>query len=86
MNAQIEILETISTEERVRHENVTATVRTYTGKVTNISDGQVTGEDGQHLASFSQYEGSDLNVNFTSGCDKAAVITRIDNFIALVGE
>ena len=81
MKEDIEIIEVLVKTERVRRGNISANVRTESGCVTGIEDGSVS-ETGNQTASFSQWQGSGLNVQFqTPDCDMIAILTEINTFI-----
>ena len=83
MKQDIEIIGTLSKVERVKRGNISAKVRTESGRVTAVEAGEVTDPDtGVTIASFSQWEGSGLQVQFmTSDCDEIVLLTEIKTFI-----
>ncbi|MDE6236306.1 MAG: hypothetical protein K2M45_00375 [Muribaculaceae bacterium] len=83
MKENIEIIETLSKVERVKRGNISANVRTDLGAVSAIESGSVTeAETGNQVASFSQWQGSGLSVQFHApDCDMVAILTEINTFI-----
>ncbi|MDE6538544.1 MAG: hypothetical protein K2M13_11010 [Muribaculaceae bacterium] len=83
MKENIEIIETLSKIERVKRGNISANVRTEMGNVTGIEVGVLSDlETGNQIASFSQWQGSGLSVQFdTPDCDMVAILTEINTFI-----
>lgn len=56
------------------------------GSTLNDIHGSVT-QEGAQLASFNAYsEGTQLNVSYSTQCDRAAILGAIENFIAGVKE
>lgn len=88
MKSDIEITAILSKTESVRRGNISANVRTDSGTVTSIENGAVTDPDnGNTLATFSQWQGSGLNVQFqTPEADYIGILTDINTFINDVKE
>lgn len=85
MNPQISIISEVSRTVRAQLGGVTANVTINNGKIANVNNGQVVGDDGTQLATFNKYEGAQLNVEFYTN-DYATTLTAIENFINAVNE
>lgn len=83
MKEDIRIIEVLNKTERVERGNLSANVRTESGNVTAIEAGAIIDETtGNSLATFTQWQGSGLSVQFqTPDCDMIAILNEINTFI-----